>query len=357
MVRGLLALALLAVLAGCGADGRPSAPTSTPAPSPGSAPGGGAGEPTAPVLVQLTQQRPGALIDKITVRTRRHRPVRSPVRRRRPRAARRARSIPRVLERLKRGLAALPPGLAAERRRRARPVNGATYIVRYRGRTLVARQGVEPEPLREPARLLAGLLVGDGMDEIVRRAPRRRRRQHARGGVGKAKEPWWFFQRQGAAGATLDTVSVRADGTPPARGATAGPARASPSCGCARARWRSCAQALRRLPQASTMTCGSPPPGGAQYLLRIDGHAITGRAGGIAPRARAAVKVLNGYIDGIGVSRSRPTSRPTRSSQRRSQLRRVSFLSVCARSRRPCRSRPCRASRRAPRPGRCPCRP
>src|SRR4051812_1406104 len=66
-----IAAALAAVLAGCGDSGSSPSPARTPAsaastatPSPSAAPAS-----KAPVLVTLIQQRPGALIDKITVRT------------------------------------------------------------------------------------------------------------------------------------------------------------------------------------------------------------------------------------------------------------------------------------------------
>ena len=60
--------------------------------------------------------------------------------------------------------------------------------------------------------------------------------------------------------------------------------------------------ALARLPRSgSTLTQGSPPPGGAQYLLRYRGRTFTAREGGVVPAARPAVRILDGFIDGVGV--------------------------------------------------------
>ena len=105
--------------------------------------------------------------------------------------------------------------------------------------------------------------------------------------VGKAPEVV-FFQRQGAGGATLDTVSVRADGTatPQRRYGGAGgrfpELRLKP-----RAAARSCDRALKRLPRRLLDDRGSPPPGGAQYLLRYRGARSPGRAGGHRARGPA----------------------------------------------------------------------
>jgi hypothetical protein len=114
-----------------------------------------------------------------------------------------------------------------------------------------------------------------------------------------------FFQRQGAGGATLDTFTVRRDGT----------ARLEKRYGGAGGRFKDLVlragvmpelrRALARLPRAGgTLTRGSPQPGGAQYLVRYRGRTLTGRQGAIAPAARPAVKLLDGFIDGIGVRRT-----------------------------------------------------
>jgi hypothetical protein len=123
-----------------------------------------------------------------------------------------------------------------------------------------------------------------------------------------------FFQRQGAGGATLDTVTVRTDGT----------ARHEKRYGGAGGRFRDLVvrrallpklrRALARLPRhGSTLTRGSPPPGGASYLVRVGRRTFTGRAGAIAHRARPSVRLLDGFIDGIGVreyTREHATSAP-----------------------------------------------
>ena len=138
-----IAAALAAVLAGCGDGGSspsaartaaPAASTATPAPS--AAPAS-----KAPVLVTLIQQRPGALIDKITVRTDGTGVFDRP-----------SGGVGRVLrdvevdqgavERLRETLAAVPERVGKGRGELA--ANPATYIVRFDGRTVVARQGREP---------------------------------------------------------------------------------------------------------------------------------------------------------------------------------------------------------------------
>ena len=113
-----------------------------------------------------------------------------------------------------------------------------------------------------------------------------------------------FFQRQGAGGATLDTFTVRRDGT----------ARLEKRYGGAGGRFKDLVlrerslprlkRALASLPGGATLTRGSPPPGGAQYLVRYRGRTQTGRQGAIVPAARPAVKLLDGFIDGIGVRRA-----------------------------------------------------
>ena len=113
-----------------------------------------------------------------------------------------------------------------------------------------------------------------------------------------------FFQRQGAGGATLDTFTVRRDGT----------ARLEKRYGGAGGRFKDLVlrkgslprlkTALATLPSGSTLTRGSPPPGGAQYLVRYRGRTLTGRQGAIAPQARPAVRLLDGFIDGVGVRRT-----------------------------------------------------
>jgi hypothetical protein len=123
-----------------------------------------------------------------------------------------------------------------------------------------------------------------------------------------------FFQRQGAGGATLDTFTVRRDGS----------GRLEKRYGGAGGRFEDLElragvlprlkSALARLPRSgSSLTEGSPPPGGAQYLLRYRGRTLTARAGGVVVEARPAVRILDGLIDGIGVrrvTRENATGRP-----------------------------------------------
>jgi hypothetical protein len=305
MVRRAVVLAgTLLMLGGCGGSSGPPA-SRTPAPSTTPAakrqPRTGS---DAPVLVQLTQQRPGALIDKITVHTDGYglfdRPSGG--------VGRVLRDVivdPAVLRRLRAGLEALGTGRTGEGDG-SPAANGATYIMRYHGRTFVARQGAEPKALREPLRLLAGTLVGDG----IRTFTRERLGGVAGGthlsGIGKVKQApsLVFFQRQGAGGATLDTFTVRRDGT----------ATLAKRYGGAGGRFKELVletgtlprlrRALAALPRGSTLSRGRPAPGGAQYLLRYRGRTQTGRQGAIAPSARAAVKLLDGFIDGIGVRRT-----------------------------------------------------
>jgi hypothetical protein len=113
-----------------------------------------------------------------------------------------------------------------------------------------------------------------------------------------------FFQRQGAGGATLDTFTVRRDGT----------ARLEKRYGGAGGRFKDLElrdgelprlrTALARLPRSgASLTEGSPPPGGAQYLVRHRGRTFTAREGGVIAAARPAVRILDGFVDGIGVRR------------------------------------------------------
>jgi hypothetical protein len=141
------------------------------------------------------------------------------------------------------------------------------------------------------------LLVGCGDGGGARQASRT-----ASAGKAKAAPELVFFQRQGAGGATLDTFTVRTDGS----------GRLEKRYGGAGGRFKDLMvrasvlpklrAALARLPRSgSTLTQGSPPPGGAQYLLRYRGRTFTAREGGVVARARGAVRILDGFIDGTGV--------------------------------------------------------
>jgi hypothetical protein len=113
-----------------------------------------------------------------------------------------------------------------------------------------------------------------------------------------------FFQRQGAAGATLDTMTVRVDGTATHEKRYGGAGGRFRELVLRRGELPRVRRALARLPErGSSITTGTPMPGGANYLLRYRGRTLTGRQGGIDPRARPTVRVLDGFIDGIGVRR------------------------------------------------------
>src|SRR5690242_15708012 len=85
-----------------------------------------------------------------------------------------------------------------------------------------------------------------------------------------------FFQRQGAAGATLDTFVVRRDGSGRLEKRYGGAGGRFKDLTLAKGALPRLRAALARLPRAgSTLTAGSPPSGGAQYLLRYRGHTFT----------------------------------------------------------------------------------
>jgi hypothetical protein len=210
----LIAASLLVSMAGCGSGGdgggAPRA-ASTPTPQAGKAasPVGS----KAPVLLTMTMQRPGALLDKITIHTDGYglfdRPSGG--------VGRVQRDVviePKVLRRLRAGLARVdgdggkPTG--------ARAANPANYILRYRGRTFVATQGAEPRQLRAPVHILrAMLLEGEGFAKVTRERLGGVAGATHLSGIGKEKQApvLVFFQRQGAGGATLDTFTVRRDGS------------------------------------------------------------------------------------------------------------------------------------------------
>jgi hypothetical protein len=300
--QALIVAAGALVLAGCGGGGNASAPAAKAGASATTAKPNGPTGSMAPVLVELTQQRPGALLDKITVHTDGYglfdRPSGG--------VGRVLRDVvvdTAVLRRLRADLRAVPAGKVGDGDG-SPAVNGATYIMRYHGRTFVARQGAEPAALREPLKLLAGMLVGDGIREVTRERLGGVAGSTHLSTVGEVKPApvLVFFQRQGAAGATLDALTVRRDGS----------ARLAKRYGGAGGRFNDLElrpgqmprlkRALARLPRTgSTLTRGIPRPGGAQYLVRYRGRTQTAREGGVVPAARPAVRLLDGFIDGIGV--------------------------------------------------------
>ena len=152
---------------------------------------------------------------------------------------------------------------------------------------------------------LAGCGGGGGEPRAARTTPSpARAAAEAKGPIGSDAPVLVFFQRQGAAGATLDTFTVRRDGS----------GRLEKRYGGAGGRFKDLSlepgelpklrAALARLPRSgSTLTAGSPPPGGAHYLLRYRGRTFTAREGGVIADARPVVRILDGFIDGIGVRR------------------------------------------------------
>lgn len=292
MVRQLTAVAGLALLAGCGGSSSANAPRSAPTASPAPK------RAVAPVLVELIQQRPGALIDKIAVRTD------GTAHFDRPsggvgRVQRDVVVADDAMRRLRRGLARV--GDRRLHRGPGRPApNGATYLVRFGGRTVVARQGVEPRRMRGPVHVLAGLLVGEHVTRIV---------DERLGGVAgsthavqvRKASPLVYFQRQGEAGATLDTITVRADGTATLQKRHGGAGGRFKELRLRAGELPRLRRDLARLPSGSSLTRGSPPPLSVQYLLRLHGRTLTAREGGIVPAGRPAIRRLERYIDGIGV--------------------------------------------------------
>jgi hypothetical protein len=297
VVRRLSILAALAAVAGGCGGGSASSPAPASSPQPDAA----ARASGAPVLVTLIEQRPGALIDKITVRTDGSGAFDRPsggV----GRVLREVELDPSAVDEIRAGLRRAPARLP--RGRGALAPNGATYIVRFGGRTIVARQGREPGPLRKPIHLLAGMLVGDHVRKVVAEQLGGVAGSTHAAGIGKERKAreLVFFQRQGAAGATLDTISVRVDGT----------ARHEKRYGGAGGRFKDeklepgqlakLRRDLARLPRGDSLGLGAVT-GGATYLMRYHGRTLIGRAGGILRAARPVVKRLDGYIDGEGVGK------------------------------------------------------
>ena len=298
------AAAAVLALAGCGGDGGAPRAAHTPAaePTPAAARADGPTGSSAPVLVNVTMQRPGALLDKLTIHTHGYALFDRPS----GGVGRVQRDVviePAALRRLRAGLAHVrgdggrPAGEPA--------ANPASYILRYDGRTFVATQGAEPRELRAPVHLLRAMLLdGEGFQKVTRERLGGVAGATHLSGIGKEKAApvLVFFQRQGAAGATLDTFVVRRDGSGRLEKRYGGAGGRFKDLALKRGELPKLRAALARLPRdGSTLTTGSPPPGGANYLLRYRGPTFTAREGGVVPAARPAVRILDGFIDGIGV--------------------------------------------------------
>ena len=292
--RCVLAAGLLLLLGGCGDDGaaRPRRARRSRPPRRRPRSQGPIGS-KAPVLVEMTMQRPGALLDKITIHTDGYglfdRPSGGVGRVQRDVIVKKS-----VLERLRASLAKVhgdggkPSGEPA--------ANFATYM-RYHGRTLVAKQGAEPQELRTPMRIMRAMLLdGEGFAKVTR---------ERLGGVAGATH---LGHRQEKARSWSSSARAAARRSTPSRSAaTAAPLEKRYGGAGGRFKDLSCATACCRgragaVPRSgSSLTQGSPPPGGAQYLLRYRGRTFTAREGGVVPAARPAVRILDGFIDGVGV--------------------------------------------------------
>ena len=111
-----------------------------------------------------------------------------------------------------------------------------------------------------------------------------------------------FCQRQGEGGATLDAITVRGDGTATLEKRHGGAGGRFKEQVLRAGELPKLRRALAALPRTGdSLTRGSPPPGGTQFLIRYRGRTLTAREGGIVPRARSAVALLDGLINGIGV--------------------------------------------------------
>ena len=151
--------------------------------------------------------------------------------------------------------------------------------------------------------LLAGCGSGDGAPPAARGTPSpTATAAHAERPPGAPELV--FFQRQGAGGATLDTFTVRRDGTARLEKRYGGAGGRFKDLELRRGELPRLKAALARLPRSGTLERGTPDPGGANYLMRYRGETLTGRQGAISPRARPAVELLDGFIDGTGVKRA-----------------------------------------------------
>ena len=80
----------------------------------------------------------------------------------------------------------------------------------------MAKQGAEPAELRTPVRIMRAMLLdGEGFRKVTRERLGGVAGATHLAGIGKDKQApeVVFFQRQGAGGATLDTFTVRRDGS------------------------------------------------------------------------------------------------------------------------------------------------
>lgn len=110
-----------------------------------------------------------------------------------------------------------------------------------------------------------------------------------------------FCQRQGEGGATLDAITVRRDGTATLEKRHGGAGGRFKEQVLRKGELATLERALAALPAGDSLTRGNPPPLSTQFILRYRGRTQTAREGGIVPRARPAVRLLDGLINGIGI--------------------------------------------------------
>ncbi len=107
------------------------------------------------------------------------------------------------------------------------------------------------------------------------------------------------FQRNGGLAATLDTVTVRADGTTRADKRYGGAGRRYDDFRLSTAVMARLRAALARLP-ARTPAVGAGTRMGATYLLRYRGRTYVAREGAVPSALRPAVSALRSIVEGGG---------------------------------------------------------
>jgi hypothetical protein len=109
------------------------------------------------------------------------------------------------------------------------------------------------------------------------------------------------FQRNGGLAATLDTVTVRADGSTRADKRYGGAGRRYADFQLSPALFARLRAALARLPARLPRT-GAGQPKGNTYLLRYRGRTYAARQGAVPAVLRAAIATLDAIADGAGRS-------------------------------------------------------
>jgi len=107
------------------------------------------------------------------------------------------------------------------------------------------------------------------------------------------------FQRNGGFTATLDTVTVRADGTTRSDKRYGGAGRHYYDFHMRPALFRHLRAALERLP-ARVPDVGTGDRQGATYLVRYDGRTYAARSGAVPTALRPVIATLDSIADGAG---------------------------------------------------------